>query len=750
MFRDKKSSIKTSWFLSYFIIISLLLFSLLGIVFMLNTSIKSETIKNNEHIFTIITSDITQVKENMDNMAIQLSTDRDFSSLFNELTLNPETIFVIRKAFDYVDNMQITHPYAKNVCLYNVKSDTFLLDGGIFPGTYLYKEYQIDGIDYISYQDWKQNFIKKYFHELYATTNGEIVHLTALVDMQGLVESILILTMEDLTFSYNSLIEGNDINNVIILNHLGQPVFAEKDNAVREGFVNQSIALEKSTNNYQFNNETVRVHVSSPYANIQCVYAVAENDLFKISRQLIAIISVGLFAIIAVVIWVIFFYSKRHYKPIQNLLTTLSNYQDNNQLQSNEFAVIEACLDNLIKSERDGRGFREDYQKKMFQEDFSTYLTSNRYHRSLSSLLDFYDIHFNHKSYFVGTIFISNINEEIWSDESESIEFSDERLMYLALTNIYSESLGDDFPFLTIKTGTDKFCLLIGCDMEKTDEMTAIAEKRLNEACLAANDYAGIDTFIYVSESFAELEETHNMYERLQQVNPAVLPEKFKSQRVVFYHDLIDKKDFVSNFAFEELLSNVFNAKDAASAKNTLVQALESCQSIVSPLQFSLFKNALLNKLATNTRLMNPAQISERLYTLINQVPQATNVEQLANILMDIIDDIFQYKKPQNVIDQIKEYIDNNYSDTSLNINMLGEKFSLTPSYLSHLFKAESGQMLKEYIAIVRLSHAKSLLSTDMKLEEIAKNCGFIDAKLFIRTFKKYYNTTPGQYRKDM
>ena len=76
--------------------------------------------------------------------------------------------------------------------------------------------------------------------------------------------------------------------------------------------------------------------------------------------------------------------------------------------------------------------------------------------------------------------------------------------------------------------------------------------------------------------------------------------------------------------------------------------------------------------------------------------------------------------------------------------------YSLTPSYLSNLFKLKKGEMLKEYIKKARLSHAKGLLKTDMKIEDVAKNSGFVDSKLFIRTFKLYYNMTPGQYRKEM
>ncbi|NEW08268.1 AraC family transcriptional regulator [Paenibacillus sp. SYP-B3998] len=94
------------------------------------------------------------------------------------------------------------------------------------------------------------------------------------------------------------------------------------------------------------------------------------------------------------------------------------------------------------------------------------------------------------------------------------------------------------------------------------------------------------------------------------------------------------------------------------------------------------------------------------------------------------------------------EYVMNNYSDENLNISLVGEKFGLTPSYLSKQFKAQTGEALLDVISRTRLAEAKRLLSLQkMTVAEIAKKVGYTDINTFNRIFKKFEGITPGKYK---
>jgi len=96
----------------------------------------------------------------------------------------------------------------------------------------------------------------------------------------------------------------------------------------------------------------------------------------------------------------------------------------------------------------------------------------------------------------------------------------------------------------------------------------------------------------------------------------------------------------------------------------------------------------------------------------------------------------------------ITKYVKEHFSDSSLNVNTLSYIFDKTPSYLSSIFKSETGKMLNRYIAETRIHNAELLLLSDQKIDLIAEQCGFSDTTTFRRSFKRYLGMTPTEYQK--
>lgn len=97
----------------------------------------------------------------------------------------------------------------------------------------------------------------------------------------------------------------------------------------------------------------------------------------------------------------------------------------------------------------------------------------------------------------------------------------------------------------------------------------------------------------------------------------------------------------------------------------------------------------------------------------------------------------------QKVINYINLYLTND-----LSLKALSEKFSISSSYLSTLFRKETGVTLTDYVNKKRVEHALLLLnSTDMQIQNIAASCGIADMNYFTRIFKKHMGMTPSEYR---
>jgi len=100
-----------------------------------------------------------------------------------------------------------------------------------------------------------------------------------------------------------------------------------------------------------------------------------------------------------------------------------------------------------------------------------------------------------------------------------------------------------------------------------------------------------------------------------------------------------------------------------------------------------------------------------------------------------------------NAIDTITEYIDL-HSSQPLHVEDLASRCNMSYSFFAKKFKQLYGRSCKEYIEYIRVTKAEDmLLFTDFDLTYISQETGFSDCSHMIKTFKKYKNTTPKQFR---
>lgn len=110
--------------------------------------------------------------------------------------------------------------------------------------------------------------------------------------------------------------------------------------------------------------------------------------------------------------------------------------------------------------------------------------------------------------------------------------------------------------------------------------------------------------------------------------------------------------------------------------------------------------------------------------------------------------DICLQKEYNEEITSIINFIKQNYSN-KIYLSDISDYVHLSPSYISSLFKRQTGVTVSEYITIFRIATAKKLLLEKYgKISEIAYNTGFYDVHHFTRAFKKYEGLTPGEYKK--
>ena len=72
----------------------------------------------------------------------------------------------------------------------------------------------------------------------------------------------------------------------------------------------------------------------------------------------------------------------------------------------------------------------------------------------------------------------------------------------------------------------------------------------------------------------------------------------------------------------------------------------------------------------------------------------------------------------------------------------------LSPTYLAHLLKKETGKTFTDWLTERRMNKARELLShTPLKIADVAAAVGFDDEAYFARRFRQKYGEPPGRYR---
>lgn len=123
-------------------------------------------------------------------------------------------------------------------------------------------------------------------------------------------------------------------------------------------------------------------------------------------------------------------------------------------------------------------------------------------------------------------------------------------------------------------------------------------------------------------------------------------------------------------------------------------------------------------------------------------------IEQVNEMVRKICIKIEAQKKGISKVERIITYIYENYQDPNLNVSSIADIFEMNSSYLSRVFKEQTGENLLSFINKHRVEKIKILLiQTSLTLDEIGKRVGFISSVAVIRAFKKCEGITPTQYK---
>lgn len=145
-------------------------------------------------------------------------------------------------------------------------------------------------------------------------------------------------------------------------------------------------------------------------------------------------------------------------------------------------------------------------------------------------------------------------------------------------------------------------------------------------------------------------------------------------------------------------------------------------------------------KLGVDDYLLKPFSRQD-IEEMLGKIKQKLDKEEKEEQLQDLLTNRFE----GNMAQKIQSHL----ADSQFSLKSLASDLGFSPTYLSSLIKKELGLPFQDYLVRERVKQAKLLLlTTDLKIYEIAEKVGFEDMNYFTQRFKQIAGVTPRQFKK--
>ena len=167
---------------------------------------------------------------------------------------------------------------------------------------------------------------------------------------------------------------------------------------------------------------------------------------------------------------------------------------------------------------------------------------------------------------------------------------------------------------------------------------------------------------------------------------------------------------------------------------------------------YLIIGNTLFRKAAQRGKV-HPIYLDELSSKMAAKIENITSVSQVDPLRREMVRKYcflvktYSTKGFSPIIQKVLNYIALNLA-SDLTLKNLSSIFSLNSSYLSAMFKKETGITLTSYVNSKRIDRAVYLLNTQIdSIQDIAILCGIPDLTYFTKLFKKAKGMTPTKYR---
>ena len=331
-----------------------------------------------------------------------------------------------------------------------------------------------------------------------------------------------------------------------------------------------------------------------------------------------------------------------------------------------------------------------------------------------------------------------------------------------------------NYVFLKLPNTSEPSYFLVGPYMRKelsdellleTMEQFGIPAQQFNPIRNSYNDIpvlADEDSLFFLILSFGELiwggSEAFEVVNLAEDIAYPFTPFRSVTNTPIAEDTMLKMQLMERRYAFENELMQivtqgmVHRAEHLLSGVNTLHFDRRTGDPIREFKNYCIICNTLLRKAAEQGGV-HPFYLDSVSSDFASQIESSHSTESAQQLIRDMVISYCRLVKKHStkhyssVVQRTITYIDANLS-ADLSLSAIAAVQKVNPSYLSSLFRRETGETLTAHVNKKRMAQAAQLLqTTKLQIQSIAQHCGISDVNYFSKLFKKYTGVTPREYR---
>ena len=260
------------------------------------------------------------------------------------------------------------------------------------------------------------------------------------------------------------------------------------------------------------------------------------------------------------------------------------------------------------------------------------------------------------------------------------------------------------------------------------------------------------ECYLAVSEEITDWQELPEVFSGLEEV----LAEKFYQPRQkIFFAGEVQETREMDEAEESQVLNNIkedIQYKDSIHLRQDFQKLERKYRESMkfSEMYVKFVFSSILKELYEQMSDLNERNLSRK----VDRLYKCRKIHDVINLVNEAIKEYETYVRGHDELERedvikVKNYINMQYGEKNIGVEMLAEYAGLSTGYLCTVFKEETGITINHYIREVRMEKAKEFLeNSNMKITQIARKVGFSNSSYFCRSFREFFGTTPESCRK--